>query len=127
MKYAVIAFLPSTLLPIIILPFFDIYLSENRDKKSILKGYFAGSLLLIVCLLNVLLIFGNELSAKIDFPYSEAISTVTAGNIFMRLDGFSYYVFFMSCLVKICLSLKVLAVIFKRILTLTVTKKLPVQ
>ncbi len=119
------SYLKQTLSPVIILPFFqDFFLKEN-NKKSILKGYIIGSMFLAVCLLNSLLIFGNELSAKLDFPYSEAISTVTAGNIFMRLDGFSYYVFFMSCLIKIGLSVKLAAELFKRIINLFTSKKLP--
>lgn len=120
-------YLRYTLSPIILLPFFETLVSRSSDKGSVLKGYMTGVIFLGVCLLNSLLIFGNELSAKLDFPYSEAISTVTAGNIFMRLDGFSYYVFFMSCLIKIGLSMKLLFELFKRTVNLFHSKKLPTQ
>lgn len=103
----------SVFLPCLLLPFFELSFCEGQ-KSAAYKGYLSGAVFLTVAILNSLFIFGNELSAKLDFPYSEAIATVTAGNIFTRMDGFSYMVFFFSCLIKISLCLKLFTVILKR-------------
>ena len=110
----IVTYLRYTLSGLLILPFFELVFVGKEEKKPLFGGYIAGVAFLVVCLLNSLLIFGNELSSRLDFPYSEAISTVTAGNIFTRMDGFSYYVFFSSCLIKICLCLKLSAELLKR-------------
>lgn len=100
-------YLKDAFLPVLILSVFEYLYTKTKNKNCAIKGYLTGVFMLMVCLLNSLLIFGNLLSSKLDFPYSEAIGTVTAGNIFFRMDGFSYFVFFASCTVKISLLLKI--------------------
>lgn len=114
--YKSLIYLKNAFLPALILSVFEFVYTKTKNKNCALKGYIIGVVMLTVCLLNSLLIFGNQLSSKLDFPYSEAISTVTAGNIFFRMDGFSYFVFFASCTVKICLLLKIFVKIFKEII-----------
>lgn len=111
-----LTYLKNTFLPALILPFFEFVYNKNQNRKSVCKGYLLGGSMVLVCILNSLLIFGNTLSSKLDFPYSEAIGTVTAGNIFFRMDGFSYFVFFISSAVKICLLVKLTIKILKDIL-----------
>lgn len=101
-------------LPTLILLFWE----DNCDKNlqnSISLGYSLGFVFLGISILNSLLIFGNSMSAKLEFPYSEAIATVTAGNIFTRMDGFSYIVFFISCLIKTTVCIKLSVSLFKSI------------
>ena len=100
-------YLKDAFLPVLILPVFECLYTKTKNDNCAVKGYLLGALMLMICLLNSLLIFGNLLSSKLDFSYSEAIGTVTAGNIFFRMDGFSYFVFFASCTVKMALLLKV--------------------
>lgn len=114
--YKSLIYLKDAFLPALILPIFEFLYAKTKNKNCAVKGYLIGDLMLMVCLLNSLLIFGNLLSSRLDFPYSEAISTVTAGNIFFRMDGFSYFVFFASCTVKICLLLKFFIVLIKDII-----------
>lgn len=111
-----LTYLKNVFLPALILPFFEFVYNKNQNRKSVCKGYLLGGSMVLVCILNSLLIFGNTLSSKLDFPYSEAIGTVTAGNIFFRMDGFSYFVFFISSAVKICLLVKLTIKILKDIL-----------
>lgn len=108
----------NVFLPALILPFFEVVFSKKENRTSALKGYLCGAFMLAVCILNSLLIFGNILSSKLNFPYSEAIGTVTAGNIFFRMDGFSYFVFFISSFVKICLLIKLTTELIKDIFAL---------
>lgn len=75
------------------------------------KGYFAlsyavGTSLVILAFINILLVFGSEFAATLNFPYSKAVSTAALGHIFSRLDVFLYAVCFFTCLIKasVCLS-----------------------
>ena len=106
-------FIKCSVLPAIILLFWQ----DNYNKKecSVVYGYICGLGLQLLIILNCLLIFGSRLSAKLDYPYSEAIATVTAGNIFTRMDGFSYFVFFISCLVKITVCFKISFSLIKKV------------
>lgn len=71
-------------------------------KKGIFAagGIAVGGIALLICVLNSVLIFGYNYSAQMDFPYASALSTVSVGEIFTRMDGISYFVFFVTCFVK---------------------------
>ena len=102
-----LGYFKSLIFPSLILLLFEEGNNKNTSLRATVSGYLLGLVLHLVCLLNSLLIFGTELSAKFSYAYSEAIATVTAGNIFTRMDGFSYFVFYITCLIKItvCLNL----------------------
>ncbi len=88
----------SVVLPSFLLGFFA---KLSKIKKITAVGGFAmGYILLGVTILNSVLLFGNEFSGMLDYPYSSAGSTVTFGNLFTRLDGFLYFVYLVSCIVK---------------------------
>ena len=66
---------------------------EDKDfLKSTTFGVLIGGALLTVAVANSVLSFGENYSAKLDFPYSYAISTFSVGNLFTRLDGFAYLI-----------------------------------
>lgn len=111
-----LTYLKSLILPSLILLIFEDDYNKKGNLSVVVRGYSFGLCLHLICLLNSLLIFGTSLSARLDFAYSEAIATVTAGNIFTRMDGFSYFVFFISCLVKITLCLKISGDLVKKIM-----------
>ena len=106
--------LKKIFLPFVVTPFFCLSCKQSRKPKYLI-GFFIGAVMLACCFLNSLLIFGAPLSARLEFPYSEAIATVTVGNIFTRMDGFSYFVFFSSSFVKITLCAKVSLELIKKI------------
>jgi len=93
---------------VLILPFFHFLVAEKTTKKHSVYGVIAGNILIIFTLLNSVLIFGSRLAGKIEYPYSEAIGTVTVGDIFTRMDGFSYFVFFFSCLTEACVCILII-------------------
>ena len=78
------------------------------SKKTAVSGAVLGNLTLAFCILNSLLLFGNKFAGRLDYPYAFAISTVTFGNLFCRLDGFAYFIYFASCLIKITLSVSII-------------------
>ena len=66
-----------------------------------------SSAILLLCRLNVSLLLGESLAASLEYPYSEAVSTVTAGKLFARLEGWAYLMYYAAaaCRTSVCLSL----------------------
>jgi hypothetical protein len=84
-----------------ILPVYCIFCFGERRTRDGFFGVLAGEVLLGVCVATSVLLFGATLAGRLEFPYSSALSTVTVGRLFTRLDGFSYYVYFACSLVRI--------------------------
>ena len=45
-------------------------------------------------MLNILFIFGPDLSNKLNLPYAYSMSVINMGKTFLRLEGFSYLNYF---------------------------------
>ena len=88
--------LPSCILPV----FCRVSFNKGYDKQVFLGTAF-GYILATLVILNSILIFGAELSGDIKYPYSAAISTVSVGYLFARMDGFSYFLGFSCTLIRI--------------------------
>lgn len=87
----------------------------QKNKKTAYLGLISGNVLLAACILNSVLLFGSKFSGRLDFPYASAISTVTFGNLFTRMDGFAYFIYFASCIVKITVCINIMKNFIKRI------------
>ncbi len=85
------------------------------NKRASIIGFCLGGIFLALTFLNTLLLFGAEVSARIEFPYASAISTVTVGYLFSRMDGFSYFIYFACVLVKIIVLLGTIKTLIKHI------------
>ena len=86
----------------IILPIYlKLEWGKTKSKPSVL-GVSIGCFLLGLCILSPILLFGAGVSGELQFPFNSAVSTVTVGRLFTRLDGFSYFVYFVSALIKSC-------------------------
>ena len=105
-------YIKKVVLPSLLLPIFAKL--ENQQKKTALSGLTRGYILIGICLLNSLLLFGNEFSGRLDFPYAQAISTVTFGNLFTRMDGFSYFIYLVCCLIKITVCIDIIKTALER-------------
>lgn len=91
-------YIKSIALPSALLAFFS---KTSGFKKGVsVSGFAIGFVLLGITILNSVLLFGIEFSGVLDYPYSSAGSTVTFGNLFTRMDGFLYFVYLASCIVK---------------------------
>ncbi len=75
-------------------------MGRNNKKRSFALAYLFGTGMLTLCIINTLALFGGELASTLYYPYSEAVSTASMGEIFSRLDGFLYTVCFFTVIIK---------------------------
>lgn len=118
-KNAVLPFIRGVSLPLLLLPVYNAVYFKKAEPASSLTGLALGFAMLALCLLDSLLIFGPELAARIDYPLSGAVSTVTVGPLFFRMDGVSYFLYFTSSLIKTVFCLKLSYSALKRIKEIT--------
>ncbi len=102
----VLPYFNTIVLPAFLLSIFGKIL--NFGKGRLVAGFLAGYVFLGMTVLNSVLLFGVRFSARLDYPYSSVGSTVTFGNLFTRLDGFIYFLYLASCLVKCAVGLYVI-------------------
>lgn len=104
-------YIKTVTLPSLLLVLFA-KITKNKKSTAFL-GLLSGNILLASCILNSVLLFGSKFSGRLDFPYASAISTVTFGNLFTRMDGFAYFIYFASCVIKITVCVKIIAYCIK--------------
>lgn len=85
-----------------------VYLSYGQDSKigeknstrlsplAACVGVLIGGAILTLCHFNVTLLLGSALAREQNFPYSAAMSAVSAGKLFMRMEGISYVLYFLA-------------------------------
>ena len=91
----------NPVLPSLLLPVYTFFCFGKKKIRANLTGVLTGQLLLGLCLLTAVLLFGPDFAGRLEFPFSSAVSTVTVGRLFTRLDGFSYFVYFVSAAIRI--------------------------
>lgn len=101
LKASVMPYFLKVSAPCIILPFYHRLVFSNRSYSACCYGVITGYVLLFLCVLPSVLLFTPSLAGRLSYPYASAISTVTVGKIFTRLDGFSYFIYFAAALIKI--------------------------
>lgn len=81
-----------------------IFLFRQVPKKQGIKAFLLGLLfavlLLSVCILNIIFVFGRGVSAKLDLPYVEAMSIISLGDTFTRFEGFEFLTYFLFSIIK---------------------------
>ena len=94
-----------------------IMLLKSVKTKTSIKMWFLGLCLglfvLMVCMLNILFVFGPDLSNKLNLPYASSMSVINMGKTFSRLEGFSYLNYFACSLIKGAASLHVIKNMFE--------------
>ncbi len=99
--------LPTTALALFV------FLSQKRAAlTSVITGAAAGFLVLALCLVQIIFTLGPS---EIQYPYIKAISVISSGNLFTRLDGFVYFIFFATTLVKLAVCVKAIVLTVKTI------------
>ena len=93
-------------LPALLIPVYSRIFAGEKRVCAPFAGLMAGLALEAVCLLESLLLFGNPLAERLDFPLAAAVSTVTVGQLFTRMDGIVYCLFFMLALIKTAVCMK---------------------
>ncbi len=97
----------------------------EKNFKTYRLGFFAGWVVLFVAMLHTLLIFGYSYTGTLRFPYATAMSTVSIGDKFIRLEGLSYPFYFFCALIKTAVSVRSAKDVLKSI-TGRYTKYLPI-
>ena len=92
-----------TIFSFVSLPFF--VKDKSPNSKPILLGSFTGFLLAAVCYLQSVFILGK--TDDITLSYLRAVSAISTGSLFTRLDGLVYFLFFVTFIIKIAVCAKV--------------------
>lgn len=108
----------------VLLAFFMGY-TKSEENHTYKAGVLAGAAVLILCLVHTLSVFGFSYTGTLRFPYALAMSTVTVGDKFIRLEGFSYLIYFFCCLIKTAVCIISAREVLKNI-TGRYTKYLPI-
>ncbi len=103
------------LLPVLLFLCFKASVFKKVSKGYTLLGALLGVVFLALCILNSVLLFGIRFSATLDYPYASAVSTVTIGRLFTRLDGFSYFVYFGAAITRINVCIILIKSLFAKI------------
>lgn len=76
-------------------------------KRTQLLGVGAAGAFLFICLIQVLLLLGPDVTELLKFPYAAATASVAAGRSYNRMDSFTYYIYFICSLIKSAVILSV--------------------
>ena len=93
-------------LPTLLIPVYSRLFADEKRVCAPFLGLTAGLALNLICLLESLLLFGAPFAEKLSFPLAAAVSTVTVGSLFTRMDGIVYCLFFVTALVKTAVCMK---------------------
>ncbi len=96
-----------------VIPFFVSLSSKNIPKKPLVLGALAGFLLLLLCLTQSVFTLG--FADNISYPYLKAVGVISSGSLFTRLDGFVYFIFFITSLTKITVCVKTVCLTVSRL------------
>ena len=91
----------NPLLPCLLLCVYNAVAFKKSRLKATALGIAVGYTLLGLCVLGSVLLFGPYTAGRLEFPYSAAVSTVTLGSLFTRMDGISYLLYFACALIRI--------------------------
>jgi hypothetical protein len=78
----------------------------KSSRNSLLNGYLIGGVFLFLTLIQSVATFGFSALTNLMNPYSSSVAIITFGDKFSRLEGFSYFIYFASTLIKTVVSLK---------------------
>ena len=93
-------FSKEAFLPLLILIPYQVTIFKRLRPKVYFIGGITGAVILICIYLVPILVFGSGFSSRLAFPFSDAVSTISVGRLYSRLDGFYYFFVFSSTLIK---------------------------
>ena len=96
-----------------VIPFFISLKLKRIPAKPIFWGTSTGFLVLILCLFQCVLTLNY--SSDTTYPYLRAVGVISSGSLFTRLDGFIYFLFFITSLIKITVCIKTVFVTVSRL------------
>lgn len=93
-------------LPALLIPVYSALFTGEKRVSAPFFGLLTGLSVIALCLLESLLLFGAPLAKRLPFPLAAAVSTVTVGQLFSRMDGIVYCLFFAAALIKTAVCMK---------------------
>lgn len=108
-------YLSELLFPSLLLPVYQVLVFKKSRKTALFCGATSGFIILGLCILSSLLLFGADFAGRLDYPYAAAVSTITVGRLFTRMDGFSYFIYFSASLCKITVCVFIIKSCLKRL------------
>lgn len=87
-----------------VIPFFIFLKLKSAPIKPVLSGTVVGFFVLFLCFFQSALTLG--VMPDIVYPYQKAVSVISTSSLFSRLDGFVYFLFFITAIVKITICAK---------------------
>ena len=112
----------NPVLPTLLLPVYNSLTFKSSRCGAVFTGFIIGFVMLFACVFASVLLFGASFAGEVRYPYSAAVSTVSVGRLFSRLDGFSYFLYFICLLTKATVCLFVMNACLKNISRLFKTK-----
>lgn len=79
---------------------FSVFCFDNASQKNDIIGFLIGFLMLSVCFLSATLTFSLSEASAMTHAYPISISVILVGQLFTRMDGMAYFIFFFSALIK---------------------------
>ena len=74
---------------------------KMRPQRPLAAGILTGGAMMLLCVLQTLLTFGESYAASLQYPYSAAVRVVSVGAYAFRPELFSYLLDFSACLVRV--------------------------
>ncbi len=115
LKNGTAPFLFGTALPAVLIPPYFMLTNAKPREGAGLWGLLAGLVITVLILCDSVLLFGGRMAAQLPFPLAAAVSTVTVGPLFTRMDGIVYCLFFISALIKTAFCARLCYMAIKRI------------
>lgn len=95
LSYICLCFIPS-----VSLIGFLLKKEPKNCQKNYAKGFLLGVFLLTLTFFQSALSLGYNLASALMHPYASSVSLITFGNSQSRMEGFSYFIYFASSLIK---------------------------
>lgn len=85
-------------------------------------GILLGGALLAISYLMTVLLLGANFAATLKYPYSTAIGTISAGKLFIRVEGVSYFIYFLSTVIRASVSISAVTEVLAKLLPKNIKK-----
>ena len=108
--------LEESFLPLLLLSAYFALTLGRHGGKALVLGAGVGYGLLLVCVLQTLFTFGADYAGSLPYPYAYAVRVISIGPYFFRLEGFSYWLDYTACLLRVSVFLAVAKRLFCRFL-----------
>ncbi len=114
----------ESLLPLSVLALYFALVEPKGGGRSLAVGTAIGCAVLLLCVAQAILTFGATYAAGLAYPYSYSVRILSIGQYFFRLEGFSYLLDYLTCLIRAAVSLAVARRLLGRFLP-TFSRRLP--